>query len=1269
MPVVLFLDDLHWADLPSLDFLNALLRDAEMLDQFCFIGAYQKGESTASTTATTSSDSNYETGSLQTNNNNYQEYLNLYHHQQQQQQELLATKVAEMSEWRHVETIELQDLSFNDLKKFLVETLNLLTDSHDDDDKIVALARIIHERTQGNIHLAKQLLQMMQEKGIIHRRQQNIPSSSPSSSSSTADAGNVPKWDWTIESVNNYLTNSSSSTSSSSSPMFNDVITILMDKLYSIKDPTFRRVMSLAAHLPTTFDIDTLLFLLNKEEEEEDELQRSQRRGQEHQRTQHQAENNDERFLHSSSNHGNNNENDGISVTTTATTTTTRTTTTTCEALEDIIAMAIRHGFLIASSSSSGSTTSTATSSTRLGGNGNGLRPQGGVGIVRRRTSCYRHGFGIGTFQFAHDCVKFACYNILHGPMGHHQQQQQPGQQHKSQQQNKENYDGQHHRRHGYQQEQQQQRQEEEHRRHIQRQQQLQQLLQHQKRHRLYTRLGLYLMQRVEEESLLTLSLSSSLPIAAPTPTAAKAGAGMGGEDWMIFLAADLLNASSSDAIFPSPTSNATAAAGIGSVRTAHQWLLEKIKINVHVGIRAFEISALLPSSQYLSIALSALAEIESGFAGHYSLWKHQYDLCHKLYATASEVELILGNYERGDALCQVLLSKTRATDHTQQQHKQQQQQPQQLQLQPHQQHTQKLRSYYQLGKALALQSRHHEAINYHLSALHHTNSFPKRFLLGHVLRELSSVRNCLKKATDFGILNLPMADNESTSAIMEHLLALAVQSYHVSNTAMMVLSVLRAITLTLTDGISPYSPLAFSAYGVLLSGSDQASAERVARLSESMLTETKSKHLEGMVLYQNACFVDAWSQPILQTMENFFRGYRSALESGFVEDGYRNWAYSVTHVYTSGCPLPLIIDTCIKVNQKLYDYKIHPLIASFEKVTKTVQYLTGDISDAINFDKALARIPVMKGGSEKAGVNNSNDNNGSGNGSNSSRLGPNYWTWHCWMHMQLAVYFQEYEIAEKLIEPFKHYAATDTSYIVASVRVFFSGIAASVLALHTGKGKYKTIAETCTKQMKSMMSNKGTNAIHRYDLLLACAAAYKKGDFSVKELYDKAIKSAVQSGFIQDAALAYELAGEYFLLYNSKFWAQHYITRAFELYSEWGATAKVDHIRKLRGKYIAVGAAAVTNMDHVNAAKQFWLSGDESGIYKVVDFDMLSRSGVREPQFRIYSPTILPTTTTTATVTTTTSSSSTNSISAMNSSSSSPSNNAATAASTRTSS
>ena len=88
-------------------------------------------------------------------------------------------------------------------------------------------------------------------------------------------------------------------------------------------------------------------------------------------------------------------------------------------------------------------------------------------------------------------------------------------------------------------------------------------------------------------------------------------------------------------------------------------------------------------------------------------------------------------------------------------------------------------------------------------------------------------------------------------------------------------------------------------------------------------------------------------------------------------------------------------------------------------------------------------------------------------------------------------------------------------------------------------------------------------NYLHKV-LLIEAEIAKCKGEFeSATWLYDQAIQEAKEQKFIHHAAIAAELAGEYYLSNNRHRLAGIYLKVALKLYSKWGADAKVEWMKQ----------------------------------------------------------------------------------------------------------
>lgn len=90
-------------------------------------------------------------------------------------------------------------------------------------------------------------------------------------------------------------------------------------------------------------------------------------------------------------------------------------------------------------------------------------------------------------------------------------------------------------------------------------------------------------------------------------------------------------------------------------------------------------------------------------------------------------------------------------------------------------------------------------------------------------------------------------------------------------------------------------------------------------------------------------------------------------------------------------------------------------------------------------------------------------------------------------------------------------------------------------------------------------------NFLHQYLLVQAEAARMEGRDLDAMQLYDKSIASASKYDYINNAALANELAAEFYFSKNLEKVASVYLQEAHYLFQVWGATAKV---KQLESKY-----------------------------------------------------------------------------------------------------
>jgi GAF domain-containing protein len=71
-------------------------------------------------------------------------------------------------------------------------------------------------------------------------------------------------------------------------------------------------------------------------------------------------------------------------------------------------------------------------------------------------------------------------------------------------------------------------------------------------------------------------------------------------------------------------------------------------------------------------------------------------------------------------------------------------------------------------------------------------------------------------------------------------------------------------------------------------------------------------------------------------------------------------------------------------------------------------------------------------------------------------------------------------------------------------------------------------------------------------------------------EFYEKAIAGAKENEYLQEEALAYELAARFYLERNMDKFAQTYLREAHYAYRRWGAIAKIKQIEEKYPQWLA---------------------------------------------------------------------------------------------------
>ena len=168
-----------------------------------------------------------------------------------------------------------------------------------------------------------------------------------------------------------------------------------------------------------------------------------------------------------------------------------------------------------------------------------------------------------------------------------------------------------------------------------------------------------------------------------------------------------------------------------------------------------------------------------------------------------------------------------------------------------------------------------------------------------------------------------------------------------------------------------------------------------------------------------------------------------------------------------------------------------------------------------------------------------------------------------------LSVYFADYESAVDAASQLRRYSDPVQGTYALAVSPFYDSLAC---LKSLGSGEPAGTSSLLRRVRKNQRLYKKTavgcpaNHGHKFNLVEAERARVKGQKLKAQRLYDEAIAKATENGFTQDAALALELAADFYLEIGEQEKALEYARVSMSHYSDWGARAKVAQVSRKYG-------------------------------------------------------------------------------------------------------
>ncbi|MBD2494883.1 AAA family ATPase [Nostoc sp. FACHB-280] len=364
-------------------------------------------------------------------------------------------------------------------------------------------------------------------------------------------------------------------------------------------------------------------------------------------------------------------------------------------------------------------------------------------------------------------------------------------------------------------------------------------------------------------------------------------------------------------------------------------------------------------------------------------------------------------------------------------------------------------------------------------------------------------------------------------------------------------------VELSRQYGNSPPCIFAYAAYGQLMAWSvpDINLGYQMGQLALQLLDQLNAKKYKSQSLLTVSISLTHHKEHIRATINPIYEAIESGLEVGDIEYACHAANFYCAHIFFIGKHLDTVaqtqseyIDFVSKFEQKhqLGLIKIcAQLVANLRDQSVIKTQLTGEILDEQEFINSVKSskniLPLFDVYAYKV--------------------------WLCYL-------FEKYEECLQFVELTLQYSLFMQTGVLFRYNNWFYSLA--LLAKYpdtlSSKVRNKNEQGTYIKQvgknqeiMKYWAEHAPINHLHKYQLVEAEKARFLGKTLSAMELYDLAIAGAKNNGYIQDEALAYELAAKFYLALGRQEIARTYMTKAHYSYICWGAIAKV---KDLEAKY-----------------------------------------------------------------------------------------------------
>ena len=540
---------------------------------------------------------------------------------------------------------------------------------------------------------------------------------------------------------------------------------------------------------------------------------------------------------------------------------------------------------------------------------------------------------------------------------------------------------------------------------------------------------------------------------------------------------------------------------------------LQLAKLNVKAGGQAKQSTAYASAVEYFQIAIELLTD---------EIWEQDYPFALGIYTDGIEATYLKGDFAEMDRLL-VELKKWAKVN---------------LDLVKAQEiHI----------EALVAQGKLQESLNLGLEIVAQFGiQFPDTPSLDDYTTALERAKQSIGDRTPAELINLPLSTDEKAIAAMRVLVKLAAPAFLVASPLFPLIHYF-GVELSVRAGISTASTYLFACYGLLHCAilNDYGTGYEFGQLTLALCTKLGDQEFRARAWLVNGFFITHWKRHLRDCLPQFQSGYTTGLETGdSAYTGYSAYAYCF-YSYLLGEPLSNLIPEIESYKQVLQRLNQGAILNYHNIYYQIILNLLGEsaspctlIGDAYNESEML---PLHQSASDHVALAHLFIN----------KLILNFW-------------FGNWEDALEYSDFAERYLGGAAALATVPIYYFYDSLARLTYAHKIAisyPSEYDLRITQNLEKLATWAKVAPMNHQHKLDLVKAEQHQFLNQKAEAIELYDRAIAGAKTNKYLQEEALANELAAKFYLDWGKEKVAASYMQEAYYCYARWGAKAKTDDL------------------------------------------------------------------------------------------------------------